>query len=431
MNTRNDNHTKENRSGQEDVRVRVLPHAGGLKSVMLYYLIKGKLAVKLPWKKTAWTCAGFPVEFLWAYDLFPLHPENMSTVAAARKQSLWLIEHTESQGYSRDLCSYCKTSMGAYDTGIKTTLGGIDKPDLITCTNTICDTHWKWFQIMAHKLDVPFYMFDIPKWVSGLSEKRIEADIDYIVEQFYDFADFMQKTFGKKLSERKMKKTLKLSTELTDLWREIYEGRKAIPSPYSAAETSASFFPLVVLPGKKIGVKFYKKILGDIQLHVAEKKGTLPEGKEQFRLLFEGIPFWYRMRFMFDLAKYGAVVTYEPYTYSFSPPKPSPDLPIDEAFRAVAKIMMDLPYSYNLERRIEYFEKVIDEYHIDGVILHENMSCRPSSAGMIDLKDAIQRDKNIPVLILQCDMNDPRAFSEGPIMTRVESFIELMRENKK
>jgi benzoyl-CoA reductase/2-hydroxyglutaryl-CoA dehydratase subunit BcrC/BadD/HgdB len=36
-----------------------------------------------------------------------------------------------------------------------------------------------------------------------------------------------------------------------------------------------------------------------------------------------------------------------------------------------------------------------------------------------------------PVLILQCDMNDPLANSEGQIKTRVEGFIELMEANKK
>ena len=415
---------------QPGMRIEVLPHAGNLKGVILYYLIKGKLATLLPWKKTAWTCAGFPVEFLWAYDFFPHHPENMSTVAAARKQSQRLIEHTESMGYSRDLCSYCKTSMGAYDTNIKTTLGGIDKPDLITCTNTICDTHWKWFQIMAHKLDVPYYMFDIPKWVSTVSEKQLESYVDYVVEQFHDFFDFMEKTFGKKPNMSRVYKVLAKSTRLTDLWREIYEYRKAVPSPYSAAETSASFFPLVVLPGKQKGITFYEQILDDIKIRVAEKKGTLTGSDHEYRVLFEGIPFWYRMRFMYDLAKYGAVVTYEPYTFSFSPLKPPVDASEEEALRAVAKIMIDLPYSYNLERRIDYFKKVIDEYQIDGVILHENMSCRPSSTGMIDLKNAVQNDKNIPVMILQCDMNDPRAFSEGPIMNRVESFMELMKENK-
>jgi len=156
----------------------------------------------------------------------------------------------------------------------------------------------------------------------------------------------------------------------------------------------------------------------------------MPKGKEKYRVMWEGIPFWYRMRFMYDLAQYGVVIAFEPYTYSFAPEKKK-CLTMKETLRDVARLIMDAPYAYNLERRIENFEKWIDEYKLDGVILHENMSCRPSSAGMVDLAEAIMRDKGIPVLILQCDMNDPRAYSEAQIKTRVEGFIELMEANKR
>lgn len=421
------NLTKENK--KEKIRIHTLPHAKDLKGPMLWWILKGRLYNFLPWKKTAWTCASVPIELLWAYGIFPDHPENMATVAAARKQSQRLIEHAESLGYSRDLCSYCKTSIGALDTNIKTTLGGISKPDLIVATNAICDTHWKWFQLQAHKLKVPFFMFDIPKWVSGTDEKTVVGNVDYIVDQFHDFAVFIEKHTGKKANEKKMRKALEKSHRLTSLWREIYEYRKAVPSPYSGAETSASFFPLVVLPGVDKGIKFFEKILGDIKERVARGEGTLSSGNEKYRVMWEGIPFWYRMKFMYDLAQYGAVVTHEPYTYSFAPEKKI-GLGPEETLRDVARIMMDLPYSYNLEKRIEYFEKWVDEYSIDGVILHENMSCRPSCTGMIDLKNAIQRDKGIPVLILQCDMNDPRAYSEEQIKTRIEGFIELMEAKR-
>lgn len=421
--------TATNGAPSVPVRINALPHAGKLKGVMLWYLLHGMLASRLPWKKTAWTAAGFPVELLWANNIFPLHPENMATVAAARKQSQRLIEYAESIGFSRDLCSYFKTSIGAYETGIKTTLGGIDKPDIITVTNTICDTHWKWFQLQAHKLGVPFFAFDCPSLVSGVTDKQVEGYIDYLVGQFHDFGGFLEKHLGRKQNEKKLRATLERSDRLCARWNEIYEERKNVPSPYSSAETSASFFPLVVLPGSGKGIDFFGKILGDIRERVARKEGTLSSGKERFRLMYEGIPFWYRMRFMYDLARYGAVVTYEPYTYSFGPRKPL-DLGLEETLRKVAWTMMDLPYSYNLDKRIEYFKQVIREYRIDGVILHENMSCRPSCTGMIDLKEAIQRDLGVPVLMLQCDMNDPRAFAEGPIKNRMDSFFEVLEANK-
>lgn len=417
-------------SEKPQIRINTLPHSKDLKDPMMYYFLRSIIYPKLPWKKTAWTGAGFPIELLWAYDVFPLHPENMATVAAARKQSQRLIEHAESMGYSRDLCSYCKTNFGAVDTKIKTSLGGIAKPDFIAITNTICDTHWKWFQIQARHFKVPAFIFDCPSYVSGTSESTLEGYIDYLVEQFFDFSVFMEKHFGKKLTEKKMRRVLEKSDRLCELWNEIYELRKAIPAPYSSAETSASFFPLVILCGVDVGIKFFEKILADLKARVAKGEGTLTSGREKFRLLFEGIPFWYKMKFMYELASYEAVVVYEPYTYSFGPRKPM-DLSFEETLRHVARMMLDIPYSYNLEKRIEYFKRCVADYKIDGVILHENMSCRPSSSGMMDLKEAIQRECGIPVLILQCDMNDPRAYAEGPIKTRIEGFIELMEANRK
>ncbi|HPA71073.1 MAG TPA: 2-hydroxyacyl-CoA dehydratase family protein [Spirochaetota bacterium] len=419
-----------NESNGAQARINLLPHAEGLRNVMIWYYLHGMLATKLPWKMTAWTGAGFPIEMLWAYDVFPLHPENMATVSAARgKTSQQFIEHAEGMGYSRDLCSYCKTNFGAVDTCAKTFKGGIAKPDFIAITNTICDTHWKWFQIQARKFKVPAFVFDCPSYVSGTDEKTMERYIDYVVDQFFEFNMFMKKNFGKTMDEEKMRRVMEKSDRLCELWMEIYELRKSVPASYSSAETSASFFPLVVLPGVDVGIKFFENIRDDLKKRIARGEGTLSSGKEKFRLMFEGIPFWYRMKFMYELAKYEAVVVYEPYTYSFGPRKPL-DLNLLETLRRVARTMMDLPYSYNLEKRIDYFKKVVADYRLDGVILHENMSCRPSSTGMMDLKEAIQRDCGIPVLILQCDMNDPRAYSEGPIKTRVEGFIELMEQNR-
>ena len=75
--------------------------------------------------------------------------------------------------------------------------------------------------------------------------------------------------------------------ELTNLWREIFEHRKSVPSPYSGAETSAaSFFPLVVLPGVKIGINFLKKILTDIKSITAKGEGTMPKGSEKYRVMW-------------------------------------------------------------------------------------------------------------------------------------------------
>ncbi|WP_371802497.1 2-hydroxyacyl-CoA dehydratase subunit D [Candidatus Lokiarchaeum ossiferum] len=411
------------------IRVENLKSSVQLKGIMTKYMLKAKLNHILPWKSTAWVAAGFPVELCYSLGIYPLHPENAACVSGARKVSLELIEKAESEGFSRDLCSYFKTNIGATARKISANLGGIDKPTFMASTNTICDTHVKWFQIQARKMKVPYFAFDVPSCVDGIGDERMEEYIDYVADQFYDFIGFVEKITGNTFSEKKYFEILKKSDRLAELWHEIYEYRKIMPTPVAFQDTLAAIFPMVILPGLDVGIKYYENLLVDIKEKVAKQEGAMPKGTEKYRILFEGIPMWYRIKYFHQLANYGAVVTYEPYTFSFGPRKKL-GLSLKESIRDVAQTMIKLPYNYSLERRIKYFEKIIDDYKLNGVILHSNMSCRPSCVGMIDLKNAIQEDKGIPVLLLDCDMNDPRAFSEAPMQTRLEGFIELLEATK-
>ncbi|MEX2716284.1 MAG: 2-hydroxyacyl-CoA dehydratase subunit D [Candidatus Sigynarchaeota archaeon] len=411
-------------------RVERLPSTKMLNKIIPNYLLKSKLMSMLPWKKTAWVTAGFPVEVCYMFDIFPMHPENAACVAGTQKVSQELIEYAESLGFSRDLCSYFKTNIGAVEKKVGITKGGIGKPTFCASTNTICDTHVKWFQIQARKFGVPYFCFDIPSAVSGTDDPRMEEYVDYVVAQYKDFIEFVGNVTGKKFSEQKFFSILQKSDRLCELWHEIYEYRKLLPTPVAFQDTMAAIFPMVILPGLDIGIKFYEALLKDIKDRVARGVGALTKEQEKYRVLFEGIPMWYKIKFFHELANYGAIITYEPYTYSFGPRKQL-GLSFEKTLRELAKMMINVPYSYPLDKRIAYFEKVIDEYKLDGVILHSNFSCRPSCTGMIDLKNAIQNDKGIPVWLMDCDMDDPRAYAEEPMKNRMEAFVELMAQNKK
>ena len=92
---------------------------------------------------------------------------------------------------------------------------------------------------------------------------------------------------------------------------------------------------------------------------------------------------------------------------------------------------MIAPYTMNLDLRIKHFDKLIEDYDLDGIIMLANQSCRPQSTGLQDLRDAIIKKHGRPVLMLNTDHCDPRAYAEGPINTRIDGFIEMMEANKK
>jgi benzoyl-CoA reductase/2-hydroxyglutaryl-CoA dehydratase subunit BcrC/BadD/HgdB len=96
----------------------------------------------------------------------------------------------------------------------------------------------------------------------------------------------------------------------------------------------------------------------------------------------------------------------------------------------MAKEFTSATYILEQDKRIPFMVQKIDEYSIDGIILHANMSCRPSAAGLQDVKTEIEKRTNKPVLILTCDMMDPRAFSEAQVQNRIDAFIEMMEENR-
>jgi len=410
--------------------VRTLKSTQKISKLIRWYMFKAKINEYLPWKKSAWITSSLPVELLWGLDIFPLHPENNACVSGARRISLDLIEYAESLGYSRDVCSYMKTNVGAYDKKISILMGGISKPDFLVTSGSICDTHVKWFQTQARRMSVPIFVFDVPHIVNHTSESTKKRYREYIVEQTYDFFDFVEDTVGKKMNEKYMLKTWNKSTRLSDLWQKIYEHRKNIPTPVGYADTLGDIFPLVLLPGITKGIKYFEELLEEVEEYVALGKGILPKEEEKYRLMFEGIPMWYQIKFFHQLMNYGAIVTYEPYTFSFGSARPYVDN-LEEGLNIMADHMMYQPYFYNLSDRIAYFKDVIKKYHIDGVLLHENMSCRPSCTGMYDLKQKIQQDLGIPVLLFTCDMNDPRAYAKEQMQTRIESFMEILEQSKK
>jgi len=148
------------------------------------------------------------------------------------------------------------------------------------------------------------------------------------------------------------------------------------------------------MPGLKEPIRVFKKMYQETKERVDNGIGALEN--EQFRLLFEGIPFWYNLKFFGVLERWGAIIVFEPYTYSFGKfldPTMTKDYIINNPIKAMSKIMLSFWYIYDLETRVKEFKRVIKEWKIDGVILHNNLSCRPNSCGMYDLKQRLMEEE--------------------------------------
>ena len=410
---------------------KMLDATQGLKNIMGRHFLAIEQAYR-DGKPTAWATSGSPVEMLYAMDVQPMLPENSATISAAQKYSQNFIELAEAEGYSYDLCSYFKTNVGAVLSNAGMAEGGTRKPTFMLSTDVICDTHVNWFEVQAEKFNIPHYTIDVPHVVSNSSNRQYNYFKKYITEQLYEFIDFMQEVTGHEYDEEKARKITENSWNLSETWKDIYELRKQVPCPISTRDTFGGLFPLFTMPGLKAPIKLYKKMYREAKERVDNGIGAL--AKEDYRLMFEGIPFWYNLKYFGQLERWNAIIVYEPYTYAFSKymnPKVTKEMVLNTPVEAMSELMLSFWYVYDLETRIKKFAETVEEWKIDGVILHENLSCRPNSCGMYDLKRHLMNDFDIPCLIITADQNDPRKFNDIQVSNQIESFIEVLKQRKK
>jgi benzoyl-CoA reductase/2-hydroxyglutaryl-CoA dehydratase subunit BcrC/BadD/HgdB len=73
--------------------------------------------------------------------------------------------------------------------------------------------------------------------------------------------------------------------------------------------------------------------------------------------------------------------------------------------------------------------QMIQDFHIDGAILHSDRSCKPYSLGQIDQRNQLLQQTDTPALLLEADHSDPRSFSEEQAIARLEAFIEILYQD--
>ncbi|MFX1419272.1 MAG: 2-hydroxyacyl-CoA dehydratase subunit D [Promethearchaeota archaeon] len=383
-------------------------------------------------KPTAWATAGTPVEFLYTMDVQPMLPENSATISAALKKSQDFIELAEEEGFSYDLCSYFKTNVGAVLSNAEMSAGGTRKPTFMLSSDVICDTHVNWFQVQAERLNVPHYTIDVPHVVSNTTNRQREYFKKYIIEQLWELLEFISELTGNEYDPERGREVALNSFELGKVWQDVFELRKNIPCPVSTRDTFGGLFPLFTMTGLKSPIKLYKRMYKEAKERVNNGIGALEQ--EDYRLMFEGIPFWYNLKFFSNLERWNAIIVYEPYVYAFTKytnPNITKEMVVKKPIETMAELVLSFWYIYDLETRVKMFKETVKDWKIDGVILHDNLSCRPNACGMYDLKRRLMEEADIPSLVITSDMNDPRKMNETQVLNQIESFIEILRERKK
>ncbi len=366
-------------------------------------------------RPVAWVNAGAPVELLRAMDVLAVYPENYAAMCGVRG-ALWLCEVAEGAGYSRDLCSYARISLGASLSGPSAPYEGLGRPDLLICCNNSCGTIVKWFEALGRLFEAPLFVIDTPYVHDGLPGHAAA----YVAAQLQELIHWLERVAARRLHPGALEEALRLSREVTLLWREIRSYCRTRPSPLNAPDLFTHMAPIVVLRGTAEAVAYYRRLRDEVRQRAQRGVGAIPN--ERYRLLWDNIAIWSHLsRFYYLFAAHGACFVTDTYTGAWDAVPEEGD-PIE----SLARVYTTIYLNRSLRFRLGQMEQLMQDYACDGFVMHNNRSCKAFSLGQPSARRRLADATGAPGLLLEADMCDTRAYAEGQVRARVEAFLETL-----
>lgn len=365
------------------------------------------------------------IELFYSMDIHPIFPENWAPLCAAIGTNTANFAYAAQRGYSDDLCGYFRNNIGyALDgiTGENQILGGLPEPDFLISFGAGCIPTMKTFQVLCDHFRVPVFRADLPQ--VAMEDIR-EHHLQYGVTQIKRLIGFLEDLTGKKFDIDRLREAVAYTDEACRTWDEIMDTRRAVPSPFSAAEIGIMFV-MVTRHGTKIAVDFLRDVLEEVRGKVERGEGVIPN--ERIRLFWDNIPLWHNMRLFNYFEKWDAVVVAETYTSAWTM-RMDPERPLESiAYKSL--VSYPLVSCVSLNRRIELIKKAVVDYRIDGAVLHSNRSCKPISMGQMDIQKVLVEELSVPSVMFEGDHMDAEKFSMAQFQTRIDAFMEMLLERK-
>lgn len=378
-------------------------------------VLTGKLFKKAYGKESlvVWRNSFVPSEIFYALDIIPFCAEGNCSMFANSGLASNPLNIAEENFYSRDTCSFLRCLVGT------SSINCMPTPDLLVATSHYCDGAAKVFYNLSKKYNKPFFLIDMPY------DYNNNKALDYLTFQIEDLVKNIENKFCLKMDYNKLSETIELSNEAREYFLKVCELRKNIPAPMLGGEAIDYVIMLSHTWGTKEIVEVYKLLYEELYTRVMNKTGALPQ--EKYRILWRNLRPYYDTGVMSYLEfEKEAVVAFEEVNYIHWD-----EMDPKDPYRSIAKKLISNPPLGPFHRWLDATSSFIKEYKIDGIIEFVHWGCRHlNNTSQIVKRVLIKNKMNIPFLIIDSDCLDNRNWSSGQIKTRVDAFIEILKNRK-
>ena len=395
--------------------------AARLRTIMSrHYLLARRATPAMP---IAWVTSGAPVEILRVLGYYTVYPENHGAVCGARKCGVEMSRPAEEAGFSPDLCSYARIDIGLAH-GAQSPVGQLPKPDVMVCCTNICQTVLYWYKQLAHQYQIPLLLVDTP-FIAGELDAATTA---YMATQMRELIPPLERIAKTAFDDGAFVQLLTRARDTSLLWGRVLQTVSSRPAPMTVFDAFAHMAPVVSLRGLPVALHYYETLLQELEQRVDQGVGILTN--ERFRLLWDNIAVWFKLaEFYQTFSQAGAAFVAATYTNAWA--ETAHYLDTSQPFESMAKTYSLVVLNRDLEHRFALMERMVQDFHIDGIVFHSTRSCKPYSVGQYDMKQRFAKRLGLKSVIIEADTTDPRNYAHGPTMTRIEAFLESLERSDK
>ncbi len=377
--------------------------------------------------KIAWCTSVGPAEILRAMGYLVYFPETHSAMLGATRMATDLIPEANALGYSPDICSYLTADIGAFLKGVTPLakiyegITAIPKPDVLVFNTNQCRDVQDWFSWYGEKFDAPVLGVYTHRNIGNVSNALVSS----IAKQMQELAGSLERISGKSLDLNYLKQVVALSRECSELWKKVLQTAASQPSPLTFFDATTLMGPAVVGRGTQKAVDVFKALLSELEERIQNGEGAIDD--ERFRIYWEGMPVWGRLRAHSELfAGLNANVLASTYCNSWIFSRLDPEDP----FNSMAEAYTELFIVRSDAAKEKYIRDMLELFKIDGIIYHDAKTCPNNSNCRYGMPQRLEKQSGVPSLTIQGDLNDLRLLSDEQTKTNVEAFIEQLEERE-
>ncbi len=324
------------------------------------------------------------------------------------------------------LCSLWQTKIGGISLGI------VPPPAFNFSSGYFCDMSAVGDSLIRNKYGTPAGIIDccLDGRLGEYPYRRPEK-VKFLGLQIEKAMEKAQQVLDIKVEPRHFEEGLDSTWKFRDLCGTICEYIKADPVPLSLAgvELIESISGCTTGRGMNEAVKALEILIPELKNKVENGEGVTPKGAPRVMILHGhmGDP---RVSMIYENVGLAVPITYimawngglrvtVEETY---------DTPYEQM--AAHELAIALPYGA-VDSVNTLFVQASKLCRVDGFIQRNLHHCRPASIGSRQVKQFLEEKTGLPVLNMDEDMVDSRVYSADYMLTKIETFAELLKAQKK